>query len=85
MTNYNTVSLLEIIEEYAEANDLISSEIELSEVFDEQIAPDVIDMYGKDDAVAISEEFSYFADALVIEGDLHIEQYNSYEYVGKYS
>lgn len=77
--------LLEIVEHFAEENDLISSEEQLSERFDEEVAPNVIEAYGENDEPAMNEAFSGFVDYLQEEGQLHSEQVNSYVYVGKYS
>ncbi len=85
MSNFNNVDLLDIIEAYAEDNNLISSEDELSMQFDNDIAPLVIEQYGKDDIPAMSEAFNNWTDSLCKGGDLHDVQYNNYCYVGLYS
>ena len=83
--NYNNVSLLDLVEAYGAENNLISSEEELSEQFDEWIAPTVVEEYGEDDTIAMSEAFSNWADARCRDGDIHDEQYACYDYVGKYA
>ena len=83
--NFNNYSLMDIIEDFAASEGLISSEKELSEMFDEEVAPSVIEQYGEDDTIAMDEAFNNWTDALCEEGELHEEQYNSYTYVGKYS
>lgn len=90
MSNFNHVTLLDIVEAYAEDNGLISSEEALSERFDEEIAPIIIEQYGEvgvafDDDVAMSEGFNNWTDALCKEGDIHDEQYQQYCYVGKWA
>ena len=85
MNNFNKVDLIEIIEFYAECNGLIANEGELSQRFDAEIAEAVIARYGTDDSIAMSEEFNNWTDALCRDGEIHEEQYNTYEYVGKYS
>lgn len=83
MRNWNQVELLELVELFAEDNDLIASEEELSERFDEEILPHVIEEYGEDDQPAINEAFNNWTDSLCKDGLLHETQYNSYCYVGR--
>ena len=83
--NFKNYELLDIVEEFASSNNLISSEDELSERFDEEVLPYVIECYGEDDEPAINEAFSNWMDSLCKEGELHEEQYNQYEYVGRLS
>lgn len=85
MSNWNRVELLEIVEAYAEENGMIASELELSEMFDDEIAPIIIAQYGEDDQCAMDEAFNDWTDALCTDGIIHDEQYNKYCYVGKYS
>jgi len=85
MNNYNDENLLEMVEMYAADNGLIDSEDILSEQFDEQIAPMVVEQYGEDDEPAMFESFNDWADMLCKDGEIHSEQYNQYCYVGKYS
>jgi hypothetical protein len=90
MRNYHNVSLLEMVELYAYDNDLIDSEKELSEIFDEQIAPSILEAHGKpgiafEDTDMMNEAFNNWSDSLCKEGTIHPEQYNSYEYVGEWS
>jgi len=83
--NYKHASLLCLVEIYGAENNLISSEEELSEQFDEHVAPGVIEHYGEDDTIAINEAFNDWADARCKDGDIHDEQYACYDYVGKYA
>lgn len=82
---FKYVEILEIIEEYAGINGGIDSEDMLSEYFDDQIAPLVIEQYGEDDEPAMSEAFNNWSDSLCKDGVLHELQYNQYCYTGKYS
>lgn len=81
--NFHSVDLLEIVEFFAEDNGWIASEEELSERFDDEILPHVIEKYGEDDQPAINEAFNDWTDMLCKDGDLHDEQYNKYCYVGR--
>lgn len=83
MTNWNRVDLLELVELYAEDNNMIASETELSKRFDDEVLPSVIETYGEDDSIAIREAFNDWTDALTKDGELHPEQYANYEYVGR--
>ena len=81
--NFHSVDLLEIVEFFAEDNGWIASEEELSERFDDEILPHVIEKYGEDDQPAINEAFNDWTDMLCKDGELHDEQYNKYCYVGR--
>lgn len=83
--NWNRVDLLEMVELYATDNRMIDSEAALSALFDEEVASLVIEQYGEDDAVAMSEAFNDWSDGLCKDGVIHPEQYSEYCYVGKYS
>ena len=85
MRNYNDENLLEMVELYAEEMGYIESEEELSECFDDGVAPIVIEKYGEDDEPAMNEAFNNWTDSLCKNGEIHPEQYNKYCYVGKYS
>ena len=85
MQNYNNEDLLEMVELYAEECGLIDSEDMLSERFDEEIAPLIIEQYGVDDEPAMSEGFNDWSDGLCKDGIIHSEQYDQYYYVGKWS
>ena len=90
MSNYNDETLLEMVELYAADNSLIDSEDMLSERFDEEIAPLIIEQHGKKgeeftDTVMMSEEFSNWSDGLCKDGEIHPIQYDQYCYTGKYS
>lgn len=85
MSNFNNVDLLEIIEAFAENNGLISSEDELSQRFDDDILPSIIEIYSEGDEVAINEGFNNWSDGLCKDGELHERQYNEYCYVGRLS
>lgn len=84
MTYTNNLSELELAEYYAENENLIASEEELSERFDSDILPLVIEQYGEDDTIAISQAFNDWSDSLCKDGELHPSQYNQYCYVGKH-
>jgi hypothetical protein len=83
MGNWHRVDLLEIVELYAEENNLIASEQELSDRFDEEVLPSVIAQYGEDDEPALNEAFNNWTDMLCKDGELHDEQYDKYCYVGR--
>ena len=83
--NYNNENLLEMVELYAEEMGYISSEEELSEKFDDEILPSIIEKYGEDDLPAINEGFNDWTDGLCKGGEIHTKQYNNYCYVGQYS
>jgi hypothetical protein len=83
--NYNDENLLEMVELYAEEMGYISSEEELSEVFDEEILPYIVKEYGEDDEPAINEGFNSWSDSLCEDGVTHPIQYDQYCYVGKLS
>ena len=85
MKNYHDEDLLEMVELYAEQVGNIASEYELSELFDEDIAPMVLETYEEDDTVAFDEAFNDWTDALCKDGVIHPEQYSQYCYTGKYS
>ena len=81
--NWKSVELLDIVEAYAESEGWMCSEKEVSDEFD-------IEYEGwlevhSDDKTMINEEFSYWLDGLCKDGTVHPEQYDKYEYVGKYS
>lgn len=78
-------SYLTAIEALAEWEGLISSEDELSERFDSEVAPSVIAQYGEDDAPAMNEAFCDWTDMLERDGELHRVQCDNYCYVGKWS
>jgi len=83
--NYNDENPLEMVELYADEMGYIASEEELSEQFDENIAPTIIEQYGADDEPAMSEGFNNWSDSLCKDGEIHPEQYSQYCYVGEYS
>ena len=86
MSNWtNNESTLELVESIAEVEALISNEQALSDLFDEEVAQHVIDQYGEDDEVAMSQAFNNWSDSLCKGGEIHKSQYNDYCYVGKYS
>jgi glycosidase len=74
-----------MVELYASDNNLIATEAELSELFDRDTAPLVIQKYGENDAPAMREAFNDWTDSLCKDQEIHPEQYNCYCYVGKYS
>lgn len=90
MRNYNDENLLDIVELYASEMGYISSEEELSEQFDTNIMPSILEAHGQPgvdftDEAMISEEFNNWTDGLCKEGVIHPEQYNQYCYVGDWS
>ena len=84
MDDFN-LSLLELVEFYAEENNLIASEEQLSELFDSEIAPLVIAQYGENDQDAINQSFNDWSDGLCKDHQLHDLQYNEYTYIGEFS
>ncbi len=82
--NWNMTEL-EIIEALAEHENMICCEEELSELFDRDIAPSVIEQYGADDEPAISEAFNNWSDGLVKDHQLHPVQYHEYVYCGEHA
>lgn len=85
MINWKRVDLLELVEAFASDNGMIDSEQALSDRFDEEVSKSVIEQYGEDDTIAMSETFNDWTDALCKDGEIHPEQYSQYCYVGKYS
>ena len=77
--------LLSKVELFASDNKLISSESQLSDLFDSEIAPYVIDQYGENDQCAIDQAFNDWTDGLCTDGIIHPEQYSKYGYVGKFA
>lgn len=73
---------LNAIEEWASENNCISSEQELSDLFDESIAPMVIEQYGENDQPAMDQAFNDWSDSITRDGQLHELQYQEYCYVG---
>ena len=82
--NWNRIDMLEVVEFYADDNGGIASEQALSELFDSEIAPLVIEQYGENDSPAMSEAFNNWSDGLCKEGIIHPEQFANYCYVGKW-
>ena len=83
--NWNNIDNLELVELYAEDNNLIASEQELSDLFDEEVLPSVLKSCDEDDEAAINESYNNWTDALCKDGEIHIEQYENYCYVGRLS
>ena len=77
--------MLELVEHYGERWNGISSEKQLSDRFDEDLADVVVEQYGRDDQCAIDQAFNDWTDMLCKEGEIHPEQYDKYTYVGKYA
>ena len=82
---FSHVELLEIIEEYADTNGGIDSEQALSDRFDEDIAPLVVEQYGEYDKPAMNQAFNDWSDSLCKDGELHESQYSQYCYIGEYA
>ena len=76
---------LELIEEIASDNDMIASEQELSDLFDSDIAPIVLESCDVDDVIAMNEAFINWTDSLCQDGVIHPVQSDQYCYIGKYS
>ncbi len=96
MINWNTVDLLDIVEEYATSQNIysglshqdsrgpwIESEEQLSEKFDNGHEDWLHE--NRDDQPAIDQEFNGWTDMLCKDGTIHPEQYDKYMYVGKYA
>ncbi len=83
--NWKRIDMLEVVELYAEENNMIATEQELSDRFDAEVLPEVVAQYGEDDEPAISEAFNNWTDMLCKDGEIHAEQYDSYTYVGRLS
>ena len=64
-----------------------SSECEqrISERFDEEVLPLVIEQYGEDDQPAIDEAFNDWTDSLCKNKEICSYAYSVFEYVGKHS
>ena len=87
MTDFNKASMLEVLETFAEVNDkfgLVLDEEHLSDMFDNEVAPEVIEMYGIDDKVALQQAFFNYSHELSVNGLLHPIQEESYSYIGQY-
>ncbi|MCP4489795.1 MAG: hypothetical protein GY820_21130 [Gammaproteobacteria bacterium] len=91
MRNYNDEELLQMVEMYAETQGYISSEEELSDMFDSYME-EVLDSMSYVDAQrllndkpALNELFGQYVDALCKNGEIHPIQYAEYAYEGAYS
>lgn len=82
---HQKLTALQLAEAFAEENDLPSSEEEVSRLFDDNVAPSVIEEYGPHDDVAMSEAFNNWTDGLEKDGQLHALQVYSYSYVGEHA
>lgn len=82
MTSEEDVEL-EHVEYFAKLSRLIASEQRLSDLFDENVLPYILETYGEDDTVAISEAFNNWSDSLCKDGEIHPLQYSEYCYVGR--
>ena len=85
MINWKNMSELEVAEALAHWEDMVCTEEELSEKFDDEVGCLMAEEIDPEDVVAFSEEFSNWADALCTNGEISTIQYESYGYVGKYS
>ena len=78
---------LEAVEAWAGDNDLISSEEELTERYEQMLLEcelsTLVKMQG--DTVMINEDFSSYADNLTRDNELHLEQYHAYDFQGDIS
>ena len=59
------------------------TEEQLSELFDNEVLPLVVEQYGEDDIIAINTAYNDWTDMLCKDGEITDEQYNNYCYVGK--
>jgi hypothetical protein len=87
---YNDENLIEMIEMYASLQGYISSEEELSEKYDKEIMPILIKRHGVkgelfNNTAMINEKFNNWAEWLCKKGEIHPEQYENYEYIGKWA
>jgi hypothetical protein len=82
--NWNNYDLITMVEEIASGNSWIASEWELSERFDEMLK-ECYPNIDTDDETMVNEMFNDWTDGLCKDGEIHPEQYNTYEYVGKWS
>jgi hypothetical protein len=83
-------TLLELVEALAEHEGAIASEDELSEKFDNEIMPHILEQYGKpgiefEDTDLVIQAFNDWTDGLCKDGEIHQAQYDNYEYVGEWS
>ena len=91
MRNYNDETLLELVELYAsEACLNITNEDDLSNQFDNEVLPILIENYSTkgeefQDTAMINEAFNNWSDMLCKDGEIHPEQYDNYCYVGSHS
>ena len=88
--NYNDENLLSMVELYAGEMGLVDSEEALSARFDEEVAPSILEAHGQpgvafEDSDMMTQAFNDWTDVLCKEGEIHLEQYNTYGYVGKWS
>ena len=73
---------LSFIESYADENNLISSEQQLSDMFDDLVKEcDQMERIDYDDTCMLSEWFNDWSDMLCKDGQLHDIQYHEYCYV----
>ena len=89
MSHYNDENLLAMVELYAEEINAIASEDELSEKFDDEIMPLLLEQSGQkgqkfSDQDLVNQAFNVWTDGLCKDGEIHPEQYNSYCYVGEW-
>ena len=81
----NHIGELDLVEEFASDNNLIASEAELSERFDDENEEWLEKMNSQGDQVAIDTHFNDWSDGLCKDGLIHDKQYHEYCYVGKYA
>lgn len=75
---------LEVCEYWADEYHAISSEQELSDLFDDEIAPAIIETFGDDDKPAMREAFNNWTDSMCRDHMIADIQYQEYTYVGKH-
>ncbi len=78
---------LELVEQYAEDNGLPSSEGELSDRFNDDELPRIKEAIGRPGIELlecdIEYEFGIWTDSLCKDGEIHLLQYETYEWTGE--
>jgi len=90
MRNYDNEDLIGMVELYAEEMGYVASEDELSERFDSEVMPTILESHGKpgvqfEDTDMATQAFNDWTDGLCKEGEIHLEQYNQYSYTGDFA
>ena len=61
------------------------TERKLSEMFDDEVLPSILEIYGPDDQPAIDEGFNNWTDSLCKDGAISEHAAYTFIYVGKYA